>query len=237
MSSKKILAEQPELHRNDVLNPDVWDGDSIKRDVRTALLNFAEAWRVFAKIPEDAVVDVILVGGNAGYYYNETSDLDVHLVVDRSRLGLGSLTDEYLRDKKALWTIKHDVRVKGYQVEPYAQDVSEGSPAGQGVYSLQRDQWVKRPVQSDYDPRHDTVLAEKTRRWIESIDKLTSGDHDLDDYEAIKRKLADMRTKSIAAGGELSRGNLIFKNLRMSGHLDRVQDYIRRKTTDSLSLS
>ena len=231
------IEEQTLLRHNETLNPVIWDeSGAVREDVRVHLLNFAEAWRRFAKIPESAVVDVILVGGNAGYYYNETSDLDVHLVINRSSMGLGQLTDEYLRDKKALWTIKHDVRVKGYQVEPYAQDVSERPPAGQGAYSLQRRQWIQRPINIDYDPRRDPILERRTRQWTDAIDKLTSGEHRTDDLESLKSKLADMRSKAIARGGELARDNLVFKNLRASGHLDKVQDLIRRETTDSLSL-
>lgn len=231
------LLDEATLHFNPTLNKDLWDGERLKSDVRTSLLNFAEAWRRFAKIPEDAVLDVLMVGGNASYFYNESSDVDVHLLLDRQSLGFGPMTDEYLKDKKALWTQKYDVRVKGYQVEPYAQDVSETPPVGQGVYSLKRNEWVQKPAVSDYDPEKDEVLKAKVSRWTDTIDGLVKAGASPEEFGVLKNKLADMRSGSIRKGGELSRGNLVFKSLRLAGVLDRMSDYVKRREAQDISLS
>lgn len=233
----QTIVNKDYLRRNSALNPVLWDGDRLRPDVRTHLLNFAEAFRRFAKIPEGAVRDVYMVGGNTGLYYNDLSDVDVHLVIDRSALGAGDLTDEYLRDKKALWTLRHDVRVKGYQVEPYAQDTSDPLVPGQGVYSVQRGEWVQRPIETDYDPSTDPILRTRADSWRRSIDKLLSNPSSVDDLETVRRRLADMRSRSISRGGELGRDNLVFKSLRNTGHLDRITNHIRRMTSDSLSLA
>lgn len=232
----KTFSEALGLRRNDQLNPKLWDGSRLRPEVRTALLNFGEAWRKYAGIPESEVKDVIMVGGNAGYYYNDASDIDVHLLVDRSRLGMGPIVDEHLKDRKTLWSIRHDVRVKGYQVEPYAQDISERPPAGQGVYSLMNDRWLNQPVHDGYDPETDLRVARKVSHWQRMIDRLVGDAHGLDEFDAMKNKMADMRSKGIARGGELDPDNLVFKALRISGHLDKMSDYVKNKQVADLSI-
>lgn len=224
------------LHRNERLNPKLWDGDVLRPEVRTSLLNFAEAWRRFARIPPSAVQDILMVGGNAGYFYNDSSDIDVHLLIDRTSLGFGNLTDDFLKDRKSMWTQAHDVRVKGYSVEPYAQDVRESSPEGQGVYSILRRQWVKRPTESRYDPSVDAELDRKVADWQRAIDHLVDQDAGVEAAEQLKKRLSEMRGNGIKAGGELAQDNLVFKSLRLSNHLDKLSKYKRDKETRELSL-
>lgn len=236
MNKFHSFSESVGLRRNYQLNPRLWDGDTLKPEVRTALLNFAEAWRKYAGIPEGKVQDILLVGGNASFYYNDSSDIDVHLLVDRNQLGFGSLTEEHLKDKKALWSIRHDVRVKGIPVEPYAQDLSEKAPQGQGVYSLQRGVWVQRPTDSTYDPENDPELDDRVAHWQRTIDTLVNARPPVEEFDALKNKMATMRSQGIARGGELDRDNLVFKALRLSGHLDKMSEYVKRRQASDLSI-
>lgn len=87
------------------------------------LLQIGNKWADFAKIPSNAVKDMILVGGNANYNYTRFSDLDLHLVVDKSQIAdCPDLLDDYLRDKKKLWALVHDIKIYAHPVELYAQD-------------------------------------------------------------------------------------------------------------------
>ena len=65
--------------------------------------------------------DVHLVG-NASYLYNDKSDLDIHLIVDKDKVSeCGELLDDYLRSKKKLWgSLSTDVKIYGTEVEIYA---------------------------------------------------------------------------------------------------------------------
>ena len=78
----KDLRETISLRFTDVLNPVFWIGDSLRPEVREALMNFAKAFADYVDLDDRAISDVILLGGNAGYNYTVMSDLDVHIVVD-----------------------------------------------------------------------------------------------------------------------------------------------------------
>ena len=78
----KDLKETLTLRFKEILNPAFWVGGSLKPEVRETLMKFAEAFAEFAHVDQKGIVDVLLLGGNAGYNYTPFSDLDVHLVVD-----------------------------------------------------------------------------------------------------------------------------------------------------------
>ena len=80
---KYLTEEDLTLEYHDTLNPKIWDGDDLKPEVQAKLLQIAKKWAVFAKIPDFAVTDIILVGGNANYNWTKFSDLDLHVVVNR----------------------------------------------------------------------------------------------------------------------------------------------------------
>ena len=53
---------------HDKLNIKFWDDtSSLHAEVKDKLLQIAYKWGEFAKIPKEAIKDIILVGGNANY--------------------------------------------------------------------------------------------------------------------------------------------------------------------------
>ena len=125
------------------LNIKFWDERGLRPEVKDKLLQIGTKWAEFAKIPSAAVKDMILVGGNANYNYTRFSDLDLHLVVDKSQIAdCPELLDDYLRDKKKLWALVHDIKIYAHPVELYAQDENDPLPANQGVYSIIKGEWI-----------------------------------------------------------------------------------------------
>lgn len=236
MKNFQSFYEGASLNHHTELNQKIWNGDAIKPDVRIALLNFANAFREFAKIPKALVKDVILVGGMASYYYTEGSDLDVHLLINKKDLGYGPIVDDFLKDRKTLWSIKHDIRIKGYPVEPYAQDLSEKPPQGQGVYSLLDEEWLQRPIISSYDPTTDSNLDPKIEHWKGVIDNAIKNERSGEEVEKIKDRIFAMRKEGVSKVGELSPDNLVFKTLRNDKYIEKINDYLKTTKEKELSL-
>lgn len=226
------------LRYHNTLNPKFWVGESIKPEVREALLRIAEEWAEFANIPNSAIIDVILVGGNANYNYTKYSDLDLHLLVNKDDIAdCPDLIDDYLRDKKQLWSLTHDIKIYGHDVELYAQDRNDPVPSGQGVFSLPNSFWIHRPVYQEVD-LSDPCIARKVQQYMEKIDFLIDNKaDDRDAFEKLKEKLREMRASSIQRGGEFAVENLVFKELRNRGYLDKLSDHLRNLKVSSLSLN
>jgi len=72
------------------------------------LNKIGKEWAEFANIPNSAIKDVIVTGGNANYNYTKYSDIDLHLMIDKSKIDCEDILDDYLRAKKQLWALTHD---------------------------------------------------------------------------------------------------------------------------------
>jgi len=235
MKTLNELKLQLQYHKE--LNPKLWDDFVLKQEVRAKLLQFAEVWREFAKIPKESVKEVIMLGGNANYNYTDLSDIDVHLVVTKSEISKDNpLLDDYLQDKKQMWTLSHKITILGYGLEPYAQDISVEYPKNQGVYSLTNNEWLAKPEFVGDDFLKDPYLKKKVKFYMHMIDDMIKNHIDLDSVKHFKEKLRDMRGAAIKKGGEFSFENLVFKELRNQGYLDKLSAYQRTNQDQELSL-
>lgn len=214
------------LQYHDELNPKLWENGKLKPEVRTALIKFGESWAEFAKIPKSMIQDIVMTGGNANYNYTSKSDIDVHVIVDRSKLFSDpKFVEEYLQDKKSLWTLTHNIDVYGYPLEPYAQDQSIKYPKKQGVYSLKNSEWVQKPIHCNYDFQSDPLLKQKVKHFMHAIDHMIKHKMSVDQFDNLKARFKSMRTASLEKYGEFGRENLVFKELRNRGYIDKMNKY------------
>lgn len=238
-SFKSYILEtlQLTLQYHSELNPELWDHQSIKTEVKNKLLQIADVWTKFANIPSDAVEDVLVVGGNANFNYTPHSDIDLHILVDKSKIAdCPEILDDYLKDKKYIWAQTHDIKIYGHEVEVYAQDINEPVPFNQGSYSLVKDDWVTPPKQEQVD-LDSPELALKIKHNIEKIENLLSSNADDESVQKFKDKMKNMRSSGLKKAGEFSLENLTFKELRNLGYFDRVNQYIQSKEDEKLSLT
>lgn len=224
------------LRYHDQLNSKLWQGDKLKPEVREKLIEIGNAWAEFSSIPQEAIKDMILVGGNANFNYTDFSDIDLHLLVDKDDMpDCPDLLDDYLKDKKQLWSFSHDISIYGHDVELYAQDVNAEFPANQGVYSLTQDNWMVPPTKQEVN-FDDPNLIRKIEDYVNKINGLIDSNAEDESFKKLKKKFADMRKAGIKKAGEFSQENLIFKELRNKGYLDRMNQYIKSKEDEKLSL-
>lgn len=224
------------LRYHDQLNSKLWQGDKLKPEVREKLIEIGNAWAEFSSIPQEAIKDMILVGGNANFNYTDFSDIDLHLLVDKDDMpDCPDLLDDYLKDKKQLWSLSHDISIYGHDVELYAQDVNAEFPANQGVYSLTQDNWMVPPTKQEVN-FDDPNLIRKIEDYVNKINGLIDSNAEDESFKKLKKKFADMRKAGIKKAGEFSQENLIFKELRNKGYLDRMNQYIKSKEDEKLSL-
>ena len=236
---RKPVSEDTTLEYHSTMNSKIWQGNKLKPEVRGKLMQIADTWMKFAKIDQTLVHDTIITGGNVNFNYTPQSDIDLHLVVYRDAINPDrEFVDEYLQDKKILWTLTHpDINIYGYPVELYAQDVLERPHKDQGVYSITNDTWIQEPQRLDLQFSRDKNLEDKVQFYKDMIDHLIANSSDDDSIDAVKKKIKNMRGDSIGKDGEFAFGNLVFKDLRNAGYLDKMDDYEKSRRDKALSLS
>lgn len=226
------------LQYHDELNPKLWVENDLKEDVRQKLLEIAKKWQEFAKIPDSAVHDIVITGGNVNRNYTDLSDIDVHFLIDTKPIPIKDpeLLEDYMKAKKDLWAKNHDIKVKGYPIELYAQDINKETPTSQGVFSILNNQWVVEPENLHLNFDNDFNLRAKVREHMRKIDSVLDNQESLETAKTVKRKITELRGESIKKSGEFAIPNLVFKELRNNGYLQKISDYISEREDKQLSL-
>lgn len=217
---------------NTVLNPKLWEGQRLKPEVRGKLLRIARDFIEFVDIPIK-VLDIVLYGGNVNYNYTPSSDLDLHLVVDKGSISCDREVDELFDSKRRLYKRKHDIRINGIEVELYVEGPDE-TPVSSS-FSVSRDEWIKKP-----DPKMPQYDHEEVARMVEVWQIILQEAAKTGDLQSLRKAvnlLRAYRKKGLAtAAGEFSIPNLVFKSLRNDRTLEAVMTLIDRLHDQELSL-
>jgi predicted nucleotidyltransferase len=230
----------------ETLNPKIWndvdtDTPVLKNAIRVALLQIAGEFMDF--LGEDLFVDDIrFTGSLANFNWSEFSDIDLHLYVDFSQFEPKDrdVYKELFQLKKTLFNTTHNITVKGYEVELYAEDINEVH-FSTGVYSVLFDQWVDKPEKENVKIDKD-FLMKKVKVVMETIDNLMEDivDDDLDTalgkIEKFKEKLKKYRSSGLEKDGEFSYENLVFKFLRRNQYIDKLYNFKNKLMDKKLSL-
>lgn len=205
------------------LNPNLWDGDVLKSNVKDQLLLIAKDFYATLKIKE-APEDITITGSSANYNYTPTSDIDLHLLLDFTNVTCDEeITRDYLLAKKSLWNDKHDITIFGREVEVYVQDTNEPH-VSTGVYSVLHDSWVEHPEQIDAQSINldEELYKKKLVEYVDLIEHNLEKNTNHNYLKKFRAKISQMRKDGLATGGQFSVENLVFKKLRSMGYLDKL---------------
>jgi len=220
---------------NSNLNPDIWypEGSQIKSDIRIKLLQVANDFYTESKLTVP-IKDVLLLGSNANYNWTPTSDLDVHIVIDFSKLGM-SLEDakEYTNLIKYKWNAEHDIHIKTYNVETYIQDVNHKTHST-GIYSLLKNAWLVKPNKENVVLDKELIQKKYSDIVIRINDAIK--EENLESLKLIFKDIYDFRQTGLDDSGEFSTENVVFKLLRNKNHIDRLKDAINKLYDKTISV-
>lgn len=222
---KSILGVK-QSHRiyNSTLDPELWDNDVLKQDVLEKMLKVANA---FYKDSELTVPleDVYFLGSTAGYNWTPTSDIDLHLLVDFSKIDPNKeLVKKYADSLKNKWNQEHDINIGSHPVEVYIQDVNDVNRS-QAVYSVVKNKWVKKPSYENVQIDKESI-KKKYDQYVKLIDSAIQ-QNDLELMKNITKRLYDMREAGLSSVGEYSTENLVFKLLRSTGYISKLRKNAR----------
>lgn len=225
---------QPDLNRS------IWTKDNkLDPKIRKALLMIAQRFYDGIELEDKPKIkDIVFTGSLANYNYSDYSDIDLHLLFD---FGADTeLLSQVFLLAKARWNDKHDITIKGYDVEVYAEDESEPHTAT-GIYSVYHDQWIKEPARET--PVVDANdIKTKVMYFIRMYEHLKqqfeqNNLQGLDvQIKKFRDKLGKFRQSGLEKGGEFSTENLAFKVLRRAGYMEKIADLQNAVTDKQLSV-
>lgn len=236
MNNKRITPNEINLKSFEFkpqLNPKIWEGNKLKKDIREKLINIAKSFVVSTDI-DFIPVDIVIVGSLAGFNWSKYSDIDLHIITNFEDINDDvTLVKNYFDSKKNAWNEKHKtLNIYNYDVELYVQDINEEN-ATNGIYSIKYNHWIKIPKMA-HKELQDDIIRETAAAYINKIIYYNEKFYDLKtdrQFIVLNQKvnyLYDLirngRKESIAEEGEQGAGNIIFKILRRSGHFGMLKN-------------
>ncbi|MCK9430055.1 MAG: hypothetical protein M0R17_08635 [Candidatus Omnitrophica bacterium] len=225
-----IILNEVEIH--DELNPKLWDGDVLKTEVRNKLLKITKGVYDSLKL-NIKFTDARIVGSGASYNYTEHSDIDLHIIMDFSKINPDIvIVKEWFDSVRTIWNLYHDIIINGMKVELYLQDINE-KLVENGSYSIVTNKWIKNPVKENVEV-DDKKIEQKAYQIAMRIDALERSMKFSDDPLAfqlihekanhITEKLKRMRKDSLDKYGIYGLNNLVFKKLRNTEYLGKLKE-------------
>jgi len=205
------------------LNPNIWDNSKLKPEIKEKLLQIGKDF--YADTETDAPLkDILFVGSLANYNWSDTSDFDVHVVIDFKDVdGNVELVEKLVNALKSKWNDEHDIHLKGHNVEVYIQDVTKENRST-GVYSLMQDKWLSEPQKENIQIDKEKI-QEKYNDTVRKINSAIKA-QDINKLKAIVKDVYDMRQAGLDKSGELSTENLVFKILRNRNYIEKLKQEI-----------
>jgi predicted nucleotidyltransferase len=232
--------ERTDFYKNE-LNPSFWKEGSFDPEVRKKLLKIASDFYEALKIPAP-IKDIQLTGSLANYNWTDKSDLDVHVLIEFSDIDENTdLVKKALDGARFMWNLRHKVKIKGYEVELYIQDINEPHTAS-GLFSLQNNEWIRVPKYNPPEIDYKDV-DKKFQGYVSEIHEMenllaTSNFSSVSPEEIyqhsvkLKKKILEMRKEGLSKSGEFSVENLTFKKLRNEGYIEKIIELISKAYTN-----
>lgn len=224
----------PESFENhETLAPAIWEGEELNPRIAKRLLkianDFIDSLPVAVKVE-----DITLTGSLANFNWSNYSDVDLHIIVNF--LGVDenlALVKSFFDNARMKWNNEHNIRIKGYDVEIYVENINE-SHKSSGVYSVLNDEWVKRPrrYQNSVDFRSARRKADDIEFQVNIVSNLVTAKKykaAMRNIERLKRKIRNMRRAGLESPQqEFSVENIAFKILRRNDILGFLNDLKKR---------
>ena len=124
------------------LNPNFWDDKLFNLEIRSKILQILSDFikEINLKTP---IKDITLTGSLANFNYNKYSDLDIHIILDFSKVDKNEqLVRDALDGKRFIWNLRHNIFLRDHEVELYFQDYRDPHHAT-AVFSILRNKWLK----------------------------------------------------------------------------------------------
>lgn len=221
--------------KQDELAPKIWYGRKLNSKVRLKLLDIADDFWDFANINWVKRSGILLTGSICGKNWSKYSDIDLHIIVDFSKVDERTdFVQEYFNLKKNEWNNSHkNLKIYGFPVELYVEDINADTTSS-NKYDLEKNDWVKESDDAISIGLNKYSIKSKSANIMTKIDDLQDECDSTDDDAKLRdigkrakklyRKIKRMRKFGLNRSGEGDSLNIVYKVLRRSGHLEKLWD-------------
>ena len=240
--------EPESFEKQSELDPKIWQDGKLNKNISKRLMRIAREFLdgiekpVYHEAGDGSMAalmeDVRFTGSLANYNWSKYSDIDLHIVVDFSKIDENiELVEQFFYGAIWRWNELHDIKIYGHEVEIFVENVNHVTHSG-GIYSITNDEWVipPNPEKVDFDYPTARKKADGIKTQVNMIEKFIDEKPRaaLSSIKRLKRKIRIMRRAGLhSPAQEFSAENIAYKILRREGTLDKLND-MKYDTYDSI---
>lgn len=219
-----------QMKPKNVLNSKLWNHGKLNSRVRLRIMDIVDDFIDFLNVKWVKPIDIIFTGSLANFNWNKYSDIDIHIIIKFADVYKDEdFVNDYFEMKKRIWSNDHEnLKIYGFPVELYVENY-DGETYSSGVYSIEKNEWVKFPVEFDYNEINENFIKRKASSLINKIDCLNEKMENEDDSVKLSKisksatnlfkKIKFERYNCLKEHGEIGNWNIIYKIIRSKGKL------------------
>ena len=215
------------------LHPKIWDGETLRENVRNDLLNIGKKFQKYIGFIEDnRLVDIRITGSLTNYSYSDYSDIDVYLIIDFNKFTKDYKSFKKLfRDKKREWLEANKIKIEGYDVEVGVDDI-RGPLCGErsfnvknrSHYSILYNKWLTKPKRLT-GPINKKQVYKIVRDITREFRILVESNADRKKFRDLFSRAVKMRRGGMMEEGVWSSRNLAWKVLKRTGVVKEITSF------------
>lgn len=232
------------IEKHETLNTKLFTKEEMLKDrVRDKMLEIVDEFLNDLKEQDVKIKvdDILLIGSNASYNYTKDSDIDLHILANTKAVKYEPEVGTALYGAfRTIFNKQLDIKIFDIPLEIFVE-IEDSPRKSNGVYSVKKNKWVKKPVHENIPDYDKKALDELVSKWEAKCKELINDikADKLNDEKRVVKLLADiyekLRKKGVAKS-EYSIENLAFKELRNKGYLDKLKDSRNDLVSKRLSL-
>jgi predicted nucleotidyltransferase len=218
------------------LNKKIWDNGKLKPDIKEKLIIIKN--KVLSDLKKTTELDIeldqlLFTGSLASYRWRSSSDVDLHIIIKINNDFFLELIKEFFEMYSKNFNEKYDIFIKSYKVEINVK-TDEKILDDKGIYNILDDTWIQKPSKpkKEFD---DNDVVDLAVYYQDRIDDLINIDASLREIDHLRKEIKSLRTSGLSEDGEYSTGNMVFKELRHSGYLNKLFQIKLEKENETLS--
>jgi hypothetical protein len=215
------------------LNPTYWDGDKMNTEVRAKLNQIGQVKfdELKASLPNLKLQDILFAGSLANYNYTKSSDVDIHIIVDISKVSCDrKIVDAYVNLMNGYWFATANLSVLN---TPLQVTTLTGLHETGGSYSLLNGMWLNKPTHPNptYTKRELTEQVKLYHLKIHTLQEEYTKDSaafNCPKAEALLKQLKDARGEGLKRDGYSAMENNTYRILRSVDDLKVLNGLIKQ---------
>lgn len=233
------------IEKHDSLNNKLFTKDEIlKETVRKKMLEIVDEF--LANLAEQNIEinvdDVLFLGSNASYNYTKDSDIDLHIMTNTKNVQYSTeIADALYSAYRTIFNKNLDISIYDIPLELYVETEKTPKNNSNGVYSIKKDKWIKKPTPEEIPDYDKDALDKLVSKWEVKckslLDKINT--NKVQDEKQVVKLIEDIYEKLRKTGvakSEYAIENLAFKELRNKGYLDKLKTSKHELISKRLSL-